>query len=81
MKKVAVEKSLKNIKSYLSIQGYEVRDLESSRKNLKNFDAIIVSGQNSNILGMQDTNTKTSVINVSGMTPEDVATQLNNTLS
>ncbi|WP_053956853.1 YkuS family protein [Inediibacterium massiliense] len=81
MKKVAVEKSLKNIKSYLSIQGYEVRDLESSRRNLKNFDAIIVSGQNSNLLGMHDTNTKASVINAAGMTPEDVANQLNNRFS
>ncbi|MCT4607253.1 MAG: YkuS family protein [Marinisporobacter sp.] len=81
MRKIAVERSLKNVKNYLNTNGYEVTDLESSKASLKNFDAIVVSGQNSNLLGMQDTNTRASVINAAGMTPEDVQNQITNRLS
>lgn len=81
MKKVAVEKSLGNVKSYLSNQGYNVADLESAKSSLQNFDAVVVSGQNSNLLGMQNTSTKASVVNASGMSPEDVYNQLTNRLS
>lgn len=81
MKKVAVEKSLQNVKNYLNNKGFDVSDLESGTTNLKNFDAIVVSGQNSNLLGMHDTSTKASVINAKGMTVEDVYKQLTNGLS
>ncbi|QXM05781.1 YkuS family protein [Crassaminicella indica] len=81
MRKVAVEKSLENVKSYLNYKGYDVADLEGTKSNLKSFDAIVVSGQNSNMLGMHDTNTRASVINAKGMTPEDVHAQIENRLS
>ncbi|MCT4621279.1 MAG: YkuS family protein [Marinisporobacter sp.] len=81
MRKIAVERSLENVKNYLNTNGYEVTDLESAKSNLKGFDAIVVSGQNSNLLGMQDTNTRASVINATGMTPEDVQKQITNRFS
>ncbi|WP_168198255.1 YkuS family protein [Crassaminicella thermophila] len=81
MKKVAVEKSLENVKNYLNNKGFDVADLESATTNLKNFDAIVVSGQNSNLLGMHDTSTKASVINAKGLTVEDIYEELNNRLS
>jgi len=80
MKKVAVEKSLKNVKSYLKNQGLNVTDLETGKTDLNNFDAVVVSGQDSNFLGDHTTNTKTSVINAKGMTVEDIYKQLNNRL-
>jgi galactitol-specific phosphotransferase system IIB component len=81
MKKIAVEQSLENVKNYLRNQGYDVTDIESTQSNANNFDAIVVSGQNSNFLGMHDTNTKASVINAKGMSVEDIHKELNNRLS
>ncbi|MCT4562731.1 MAG: YkuS family protein [Maledivibacter sp.] len=76
MKRVAVERSLSNVKSYLKEQGYSVESLENNKDKINSFDAIVVSGQNSNFLGMHDTSTKASVIYAQGLTPEDVHRQL-----
>lgn len=78
MKRVAVENSLTNVKSYLERQGYTVESLENNKNNLKSFDAIIVSGQNSNFLGMHDTTTKGSVISAKGLSPEDIHREIQN---
>lgn len=76
MKRVAIEKDLTNIKDYLKNNGFTVECLENARDNLDSYDAIVVTGQNSNFLGMQDTSTKASVINANGLTPEDVCSRL-----
>lgn len=76
MRKVAVEKSLKNVKTYLETQGFNVSDLESGQKNLNDFDAIVVSGQDSNFLGDQTTSSKATVISAKGRTVEDIYNQL-----
>lgn len=81
MKKIAVEKSLKNVKSYLANQGFNVIDLEAHGADLNRFDAIIVSGQDSNFLGDHTASTKASVIYAKGMTVEDIHKQLKNKLS
>lgn len=81
MEKIAVEKSLENIKSYLHNQGCNVTDLENNKSNSNEFGVIVVSGQNSNLLGMQDTNTKAAVINAKGMSPQDVYKQVMNRFS
>ncbi|SHJ82351.1 Uncharacterised protein family (UPF0180) [Caminicella sporogenes DSM 14501] len=78
MKRIAVENSLTNVKSYLETQGYTVESLESNKDNLKSFDAIVVSGQNSNFLGMHNTETKGSIISAKGLTPEDVHKEIQN---
>ncbi len=76
MRKIAVEKSLKNVKSYLENQGYSVDELETGKSNLNKFDAVVVSGQDSNFLGDQTTSSKTRVISAKGMTVEDIHNQL-----
>jgi hypothetical protein len=81
MKKVAVERSLGNVRNYLQGQGFTVTDLEPNNKNYQNCDAIIVSGQDSNFLGMEDAMTKAPVINAEGMTVEDIYKQLKSKLS
>ncbi len=82
MKKVAIESSLSHVKNYLKNQeGYIVSDLKNDESNLNNYDVIVVSGQNSNLLGMQDTNTKAMILNAKGMNAEDVYRQLENRLS
>lgn len=80
MKRVAVEKSLRNVKNYLKEQGYDVENLENNRDKINSFDAIVVTGQNSNFLGMHDTSTNGTVVYAKGLTPEDVHKELKRTL-
>ncbi len=80
MKRVAVEKSLSNVKDYLKEQGYDVESLENNKDKINSFDAIVVTGQNSNFLGMHDTSTNGTVVYAKGLTPEDVHKELQRTL-
>mgnify|MGYP001235654706 CR=1 FL=1 len=80
MKRVAVEKSLSNVKEYLQEQGYTVECLESNKDKINSFDAIVVTGQNSNFLGMHDTSTKGTVVYARGLTPQDVHKELQSTI-
>ncbi|WP_432408837.1 YkuS family protein [Wukongibacter sp. M2B1] len=80
MKRVAVEKSLRNVKDYLKEQGYNVESLENNRDKINSFDAIVVTGQNSNFLGMHDTSTNGTVVYAKGLTPEDVHKELQRSL-
>lgn len=81
MKKVAIEKSLGNLRNYLQEKGFTVTDLDSAKNNLDGYDAVIISGQDSNFMGIHDTSTKAPVINARGMDVEDVYNQLANRLS
>jgi hypothetical protein len=81
LKRVVVEDSLTNVKSYLQQQGYIVEDLENNKNNLKAFDVVVVSGQDSNFLGMHNTSTRGSVISAKGLTPQDVLSQIENRMS
>ena len=80
MKKIAVQKGLKPIEDYLSEEGYTVKEFDNRKKNAGNFfnkyDAVIVTGENQNIMGIEDTISKTSIINATGMTGEEVKNQI-----
>ena len=76
MKKVAVQKGLEPIKNYLSEEGYTVKEFDNRKKNAGNFldryDAVIVTGENQDIMGTTDTISTTAIIDASGMTGEEV---------
>jgi 4-hydroxy-3-methylbut-2-enyl diphosphate reductase IspH len=76
MKKIGVERGLSMVADYLTNQGYSVQtlgeNLENNAQNLDNLDAIIVSDQNSDMMGFSDTTSRVPVINASGLTPEEV---------
>lgn len=77
--KIAVEQNLTPVKDYLTSKGYSVECIrfnEQSLEDLRKYDTIVVSGLNSNFLGFHDTKTSASVINADGLTPEDVAREL-----
>jgi len=77
--KIAVEPNLTPIKDYLRGKGYRVESIdlnEKSPKYLNSFDAIVVTGLNTDFLGAEDTKTKAMVINADGLSPEDVASRL-----
>ncbi len=77
MKRVAVEDSLTNVSDYLKNQGCEVCKL-TEEKNLDRCDAVVVSGQDENFMGMQDTLTKAYVVDAAGKTAEEVYNQIKN---
>lgn len=78
-RKVAIEDSLTNISNYLRNQGLQVSNL-SNERNFDSCDAVIISGQDENFMGMNDTATKTMVINAVGKTPEDIYNHINNNI-
>ncbi len=69
--KVAVEGNLTGVKDYLQKKGWDVSSLQSTG-NLDSFDAIVVTGQDSNILGIEKTQTKTPIITARGQSAEQV---------
>lgn len=78
-KRVAVEQTLKNVSQYLAEKGYEIATLDplsESQTELHNVSAVIISGQDENVMGMQDTQTKAPVIDARGMTGEEVYNHL-----
>lgn len=77
-RKIAIEDSLTQVSSYLKSQGYDVTSLNNN--NLNNCEAVIVSGQDNNFMGMEDTLTKAQVVDAAGKTPEEIYNQLKNTL-
>ena len=80
MKNIAVERDLTPFKEYFESKGYNVESFEGSAervaKHNKNLDAVIISGINENMLGMEDTNWKGMIIEARGKTPEQVEQQL-----
>lgn len=70
-KKIAVEQSLTNISEALREKGYTVVDLQSAA-DAENCSACVVSGVDSNVMGMQDAVTAAPVIEASGLTADEV---------
>jgi len=65
---IAVEEGLTPIKRYLEKNGYHVVDLQSGRKAA----AMVISGGDENMLGIQTMARDVPVIDARGMRPEDV---------
>lgn len=80
MKNIAVERDLSNISDYLKRQGYNIEEIDSHRKNVKDFidgfDAVVVTGIDGDIMGIQDTMAKTSIIEAKGMSPQEVQREI-----
>lgn len=78
-RRIAIEPALSNIKDYLTDEGYDVQSMSINGRTLSDlsgFDAVVVSGVNTNLFGMSDTDTKAVVINADGLTPPEVADRL-----
>lgn len=79
MAKIGVEQSLTNISQALREKGYDVVDLKQE-SDAQNCDCCVVSGLDSNVMGMQDTTTKASVIDANGMSADEVCQQVESRL-
>jgi hypothetical protein len=77
--RIAVEEGLTNVTEALQQKGYEVVQL-SNASDLESCDCCVVTGMDSNIMGMQKTATKVPVIEASGLSAEEVCEEVENKL-
>lgn len=77
MAKVGVEQSLTNVQQVLREKGYEVVELKKE-SDAKDCCCCVVTGLDSNVMGMQDTYIKGSVIDANGMTADEVCQEVEN---
>jgi hypothetical protein len=73
---VAVEPNLSTVRDYLSNQGYNVVDWDASNASGQGLNAIVISGSDKNVMGVQEATMTAPVINAEGMTPEDIAKRI-----
>ncbi|MCK8824543.1 YkuS family protein [Fuchsiella alkaliacetigena] len=73
--KVAIEEGLTNYRDYLEQKGYQVLDMEAADKEA---DCLVVSGLDTNKLGIQDVEEDTDkpIVSVKGKDVEEVIAQL-----
>ena len=80
MKHIAVQEGLTPIANYLMESGYKVSEFSTRQKASKDFldgfDAVVLTGIDDNIMGIQTTNSNRPFIEARGMTPEDVKTAI-----
>ncbi|MGI6453147.1 MAG: YkuS family protein [Syntrophomonadaceae bacterium] len=69
-KVVAVEDNLRPFKKFLEDQGCRLVDMKQVNNSL--VDAVVLSGSDENIMGMQDLQTEAIIINARGKTPQQV---------
>jgi hypothetical protein len=79
MAKIGVEESLSDIQQALREKGHDVVQLRQE-SDAQNCDCCVVTGLDSNVMGMQDTFTKGSVIEANGMTADEVCQQVESRL-
>jgi hypothetical protein len=73
MRKIGVDKELRPVGNYLRDEGFEVEELDTVDPELHgDFDAIVISGLERDMFGIQDTATKVPIIDATGMTPDEV---------
>ena len=80
---IAIEDNLSPVKEFLADKGYEVKNIDYSMgisTLINKFAAFVVTGLDSNSLGINDTETKAIVIDAAGMTPEQVYDELKSRL-
>lgn len=80
MFKVAVSPLLTNVREYLEAQGMDVVDFDDEVFNRSGFSgdllAIVVSGGDMNLLGIEDVELDVPVIDASGRTPEEISMEI-----
>ena len=45
---------------------------KASKDFLSGFDAVVMTGMNDNIMGIENTNTKTPIVEARGLTPQEI---------
>ncbi|MCF6094203.1 YkuS family protein [Microaerobacter geothermalis] len=69
MIRIAVEDTLTNVEDMLKNNGYDVVRLGSYAQNV---DCIVISGQDKDMMGIENSTTGIPVVNAQGLTAEEV---------
>lgn len=72
MKSVAVEQGLTPVKQYLEQKGCQVVDMATDRKQQQGVCAVVITGADKNLMGIQTIVNNVPVISADGLSPEDV---------
>lgn len=79
MAKIGVEESLTDVQQALQEKGYDVVQLRQEN-DAKGCDCCVVTGQDSNVMGISNTVTAGSVIKASGMTADEICQEVESKL-
>ncbi|PEB12867.1 hypothetical protein COL28_04915 [Bacillus thuringiensis] len=77
MARIGVENSLTDVQQALQQQGHEVVTL-NSEQDAQGCDCCVVTGQDSNVMGIADVSIKGSVITAHGLTTDEICQQVEN---
>ena len=80
MAKVGVEQSLTDVQQALQEKGYDVVPLKQE-SDASGCDCCVVTGLDTNMMGIANTATKGSVIEASGLTAEQVCQEVSNRMN
>jgi hypothetical protein len=72
MKSVAVEQGLTPVKQYLESQGCQVIEMAAEGKQQPGVCAVVITGADKNLMGIQTVVNNVPVISADGLSPEDV---------
>ncbi|MRX71579.1 hypothetical protein GJU40_05235 [Bacillus lacus] len=71
MPKIGIEQSLSNVEEALKAKGYDVVQLKNE-EDAKGCDCCVITGLDSNVMGISNTVTAGPVIEANGLTAEEV---------
>lgn len=74
-KKIGIEQSLSNVEAALKEKGYEVVTMKTE-DDAKGCDCCVVTGLDTDMLGISDTMTGASVIQATGLTADEICQQV-----
>ncbi|WP_163538718.1 YkuS family protein [Gracilibacillus sp. YIM 98692] len=75
MARIGVEESLTDVQQKLQEDGHEVITLRQEQ-DANGCDCCIVSGQDQNMMGMQDTSIQGAVISAQGLSANDISQEI-----
>lgn len=82
MTRIGVEQSLTDVQEALTEQGYDVSQLRNaSDASGVDYDFCVVTGLDSNVMGMQDTNLRASIIEANGLTADEIVNEIKSRLN
>lgn len=80
MSKIGVEQSLTNVQEALRAKGYDIVELKQE-SDARGLDCCVITGLDKNVLGMEDTSIKGSVIDAHGLTADEICQQVDEKLN
>lgn len=80
MPRVGVEQSLSDVQQELQSRGFDVVQLKQEQ-DAQGCDCCVITGQDENVMGIQNTVTEGSVINAHGMTAEEICQKVEQKLN